>query len=156
MTRFPRAVAGLALVLGCSAPSDLTVKAVHQYMECIECVAGEQDRVVALAPESVLLLGDFLLHGPPVGAVKLRRDYLRELQRKQYPPAAGVVDSLRPPFRRALENYDAKYRLRAIDALALIKSPAAVVALCDASLATHRSDVDLALHRAITQIGAVC
>ncbi len=107
------------------AESARALKAVSDYMECEECVAGELDSLVAWGPVVMPMLEAILERGASNVCVAAYRDFLNE----SYDQMAAYQDSL--PMTRAemvetyLAKYEFLYRIRSAQALGAINTPTA-------------------------------
>jgi hypothetical protein len=113
-------VASLMAGLGpLSCPPSKLDQRVYLLMECEECVAGEEDSVVAFGQDAVPSLERLLAQGPPPVAIERYRRFLYHRARALAGRGVGPSDSI-AYAEGYLDAYRATYRIRAATALARI------------------------------------
>ena len=150
-----RTSAGQAnLVLNPLTPAESmrALKAVSDYMECEECVAGELDSLVAWGPVVMPMLEAILERGASNVRVAAYRDFLNE----SYDQMAAYQDTLPMTRVEMVETYLAKYeflyRIRAAQALGAINTPAARTVLQTGLDSLNlREDINDAIREALGQ-----
>lgn len=118
---------------------------VGRWMECEECDEGERQAVVAMGGAAVQTLAGYLNQGPPAERVAA----LEQALRGSYARRADTTISEVQWVARYRANYEAKYRIRAAEALGAIGGAEAQRALSGFDTASARSDVREAVRRAL-------
>jgi HEAT repeat protein len=160
----PILLAGLLFQTAPPAPTPESRKAsemrrsIDALMECDDCKESQEQAVQKLGPAAVPVLATLLREGPsPEKRELVRRHLLQAYQDlKDYEkehPQAKVPMTEQEYVRTYLENYTARYQVRAAYALARIGGPQARTALDEALRSPLRDDVKVALRNAIEQIG---
>ncbi len=118
----------LLMLVACTDPAtqQQVDGAVYSWMQCIDCLAHERERVVAYGDAAVPRLRAILLDGPPpahITAVSAMMQHLAQTAPPGSAPTPAVI-------ARQIESYRSMYRRRAISALTGIGGTQARAALC--------------------------
>jgi len=144
--RIPTLLMGVVCLLAlttCSRSCDPAARATEarramvEYFECGECTDGQLKRVASLGDYAVPSLSATLQSGPSNASIERMRQHLSEqhqriveYRRDHAGPARAPTPDDEPQFvRQYLDNYKARYQVRAATALAAIGSPDARKAL---------------------------
>lgn len=130
---------------------------VAEWFECEECEDGQLEAVVKQGDNAVPSLILALSKGPSTASRYLvhrnldsRYTQLKEFEKKH--PKGRVVSSREEFVARYVDNYDAKYRIRAAQALGEIGGPKSVRALESSLGVAKRADVRDAVEEALDKL----
>jgi len=144
--------AGCAVIRGSPQPDPAVIThRVYTFMLCQECIGGERADVVALGNSAVPLLRSTLLAGPPPDqSARMTQTLSTPARPLHSAPSQATIDL-------QIADFDAMYRVRAVDGLAAIGGDDARHALCAGKTTPAlRQRIYSKIDTALARIGGAC
>lgn len=130
------------------------IQSVVTWLECEECDEGELDRLKREGDSAIPTLAAALNDGPSPASIELMRlqmekRYDRLMKYAKTHPKAHIQESKKDFVFHYLNNYEALYRIRAVQGLSAIGGENAYKAIQNASRKSYREDVNVVIKEAL-------